>query len=477
MRFARFARMKYREKVLAKRMAAVLVLSTVSIFCFKAVRSGPRADNTPPQRVLESKPSKPLRTVAIQRVKAGSFDAKEFFDEFGDNVPVIVEGEVKHHPAYNMSLNTLKDLCGDGLVETSRYDATSGSWGGLVDTKYMHLKEFVDDHLLNDTDRDGEPPRYLTAGLSLLQVCPKLDLYTPVPKYVSLSVYPIDLDHNKQTNGKRNQIFHPDMFIGNKGTKTEMHVDVSLGPFWMSVYLGSKTFRVVTYWDAVRHFDMYNKKGRGNRLIDQNARSQRWERSRYDDSTGKFEKRRMEIWNPDLDWFPELDNVTVWEGTVNAGDWIYLPSASLHGVRNDDASWGVTINALYPATVDNQATICANSGFKIQCQRYVYDSLCPLENFGITGDETSIDTEEKLRQCYAASPLLKRLGREFEEGRAKEMPLHEMAGYSDYSTWCTELCNIHQKYLKEKPNFFGELDLEGFQYMINATCSQCNHRL
>ncbi|WZN64333.1 JmjC domain-containing protein [Chloropicon roscoffensis] len=353
MRFAKVLPMKYREKVLAKRVAAVLVLSTVSIFCFKAVRSGPRADNTPPQRVLESKPSKPLRTVAIQRVKAGSFDAKEFFDEFGDNVPVIVEGEVKHHPAYNMSLNTLKDLCGDGLVETSRYDATSGSWGGLVDTKYMHLREFVDDYLLKDTNRDGEPPRYLTDGLSLLQVCPKLDLYTPVPKYVSLSVYPIDLDHNKQTNGKRNQIGQPDMFIGNKGTKTEMHLDDMLGPFWMSVYLGSKTFRVVTYWDAVRHFDMYKKKGRGNRLIDQNARSQRWERSRYDDSTGKFEKRRMEIWNPDLDWFPELDNVTVWEGTVNAGDWIYLPSASLHGVRNDDASWGVTINALYPATVDN----------------------------------------------------------------------------------------------------------------------------
>ena len=254
-----------------------------------------------------------------------------------------------------------------------------------------------------------------------------------------------------------------------------MHVDARLGPFWMSVYLGSKTFRVVTYWDAVRHFDMYNKKGRGNRLIDQNALSQSWARSRYDDSTGKFEKRRMEIWNPDLDWFPELDNVTVWEGTVNAGDWIYLPSASLHGVRNDDASWGVTINALYPATVDNQATICANSGFKLQCQGYVYDSLCPLENFGITDDETSIDTEEKLRQCYAASPLLKRLGREFEEGRAKDMPLHEIAGYSDYSTWCTESCNLNQKYLEEA--FFLRLDSEDFQYMVNDTCGQCNHRL
>ena len=223
--------MKYRERVLAIRVAAVLVLSTVAIFCFKAVRSGPHADNTPPQRVLESKPSKPLRTVEIQRVKAGSFDAKEFFDEFGDNVPVIVEGEVKHHPAYNMSLNTLKDLCGDGLVETSRYDATSASWGGLVDSKYMHLREFVDDHLLKDTKRDGEPPRYLTAGLGLPQVCPKLDLYTPVPKYVSLSVYPIDHDHNEQANGKRNQIIMPVMFIGNKGTKTEMHVDTMLGPF------------------------------------------------------------------------------------------------------------------------------------------------------------------------------------------------------------------------------------------------------
>ena len=416
-----------------------------------------------------------LRIKEIQRIQAGTLGAKEFFAKFGDDVPVIVEGEVKHHPAFNMSFDTLKEMCGKSMVQTMVFDRNSKLWGGLVDKKYMLLSEYVDNHVLNQGNQtSGEPPRYLTSGLGLPQICPRLELYAPVPKYVSLSVFPINEAQYKQTK-KRNQIIMPDMFIGNKGTKTEMHVDTMLGPFWMSVYLGSKTFRVVSYWDAVRHFDMYNKKGRGNRLIDQTSRSQRWDRSRYDDSTGKFEKRRMEIWNPDLDWFPELDNVTVWEGTVNAGDWIYLPSASLHGVRNDDASWGVTINALYPATVDNQATICANSGFKQSCEQYVYYSLCPHENFGITDDEASIDTEAKLRQCYAASPLLKRLGREFEEGKAKEMPLHEMAGYSDYSTWCTELCNIHQKYLKEEPDFFGELDLEGFQYMVNDTCSQCDH--
>ena len=70
-----------------------------------------------------------LRIKEIQRIQAGTLGAKEFFAKFGDDVPVIVEGEVKHHPAFNMSFDTLKEVCGKSMVETKVFDRNSKLWG------------------------------------------------------------------------------------------------------------------------------------------------------------------------------------------------------------------------------------------------------------------------------------------------------------------------------------------------------------
>ena len=428
---------KHRGQALLRRDAAKLFAA----LCVTFVLSRALFDQRP------RRDKKGLRIKEIQRIQAGTLSAKEFFAKFGDDVPVIVEGEVKHHPAYNMSFDTLKEVCGKSMVETMVFDRNSKLWGGLVDKKYMLLSEYVDNHVLNQGNQtSGEPPRYLTAGLGLPQICPRLELFAPVPKYVSLSVFPIDWAQYKQTK-KRNQIIMPVMFIGNKGTKTEMHVDMMLGPFWMSVYSGSKTFRVVTYWDARRRWDLFNKRGKGNHLIDHT----RWERG------GEI----MKIWNPNLDIFPEVGEVTIYEGKVNAGDWIYLPSAAFHGVKNDDLSWGITINALYPATMNKQVDVCADSGYRLSCDGYYVFSDCPMESYLTT---SSWLKKWALKQCYRQSALVQGLKREFDESRARDMFLHEISGFENYQSWCQGQCELYRTHARA----FGM----GAQLLENV-CRQC----
>ena len=428
---------KHRGQALLRRDAAKLFAA----LCVTFVLSRALFDQRP------RRDKKGLRIKEIQRIQAGTVSAKEFFAKFGDDVPVIVEGEVKHHPAYNMSFDTLKEVCGKSMVETMVFDRNSKLWGGLVDKKYMLLSEYVDNHVLNQGNQtSGEPPRYLTAGLGLPQICPRLELFAPVPKYVSLSVFPIDWAQYKQTK-KRNQIIMPVMFIGNKGTKTEMHVDMMLGPFWMSVYSGSKTFRVVTYWDARRRWDLFNKRGKGNHLLDHT----RWERG------GKI----MEIWNPNLDIFPEVGEVTIYEGKVNAGDWIYLPSAAFHGVRNDDLSWGITINALYPATMNKQVDVCADSGYRLSCDGYYVFSDCPMKSYLTTSPWLK---KWALKQCYRQSALVQGLKREFDESRARDMFLHEISGFENYQSWCQAQCELYRTHARA----FGM-----GAHMLENVCRQC----
>ena len=428
---------KHRGQALLRRDAAKLFAA----LCVTFVLSRALFDQRP------RRDKKGLRIKEIQRIQAGTVSAKEFFAKFGDDVPVIVEGEVKHHPAYNMSFDTLKEVCGKSMVETMVFDRNSKLWGGLVDKKYMLLSEYVDNHVLNQGNQtSGEPPRYLTAGLGLPQICPRLELFAPVPKYVSLSVFPIDEVQYEQTK-KRNQILMPVMFIGNKGTKTEMHVDMMLGPFWMSVYSGSKTFRVVTYWDARRRWDLFNKRGKGNHLLDHT----RWERG------GEI----MKIWNPNLDIFPEVGEVTIYEGKVNAGDWIYLPSAAFHGVKNDDLSWGITINALYPATMNKQVDVCADSGYRLSCDGYYVFSDCPMESYLTT---SSWLKKWALKQCYRQSALVQGLKREFDESRARDMFLHEISGFENYQSWCQGQCELYRTHARA----FGM-----GAHMLENVCRQC----
>ena len=444
------AKMKYRDKaILSRNGARLLGAAGVCVLFVSLVARQP---------ALPPKGPGGLRIVDIPRIQAGMVDAREFFAKFGDDTPVIVEGEVRHHPAYNMSFDALKEVCGNSTVETKTFDKNANLWGGLVDRKHMLMSEYIDDNILNRGNLGpGEQPRYLTAGLGLPVICPRLTLLTPIPKYVSLSIFPTDPLQYQRTKRERNQFNMPVMFIGNKGTKTEMHVDTMLGPFWMSVYSGSKTFRVVTYWDARRKWDLYNTRGEGNHLIDQ----RRWERD------GEI----MEIWDPNLAVFPELGEVTIYEGKVNAGDWIYLPSAALHGVRNDDLSFGITVNALYTPTMDKQVDICADAGYRLFCDEYSMYSVCPdFPNVRNATARSKRDRKRLLKRCFKKSTLVQGLKRDFDEGKSRDMLLHEISGFDDYQSWCRAQCDLNDGLGKEGQ--YG-VKKEDWKHLMDETRSQC----
>ena len=157
-------------------------------------------------------------------------------------------------------------------------------------------------------------------GTGVPDLCPHLEKFTPVPSYVALSLTPVDgrvtlLREDGEKTEHPILVGQPEVFIGPPGTITEMHMDNWLVPFWMSVYIGRKTFRTISFEDSSKHMPYYFGEHRASRFTKDGV--------------------QLEIFDPDLEVFTELEKVTVWEGTLNPGDWIYLPSGTLHGGKRE----------------------------------------------------------------------------------------------------------------------------------------------
>ena len=85
------------------------------------------------------------------------------------------------------------------------------------------------------------------------------------------------------------------------------------------------------------------------------------------DEAGNKVEKSLEIWDPDLDVFPELSQVRIFEGEVEAGDMIYVPSGALHGVLNTEMSFGATANALFSPVTNHYTEVCTKSNFANMC--------------------------------------------------------------------------------------------------------------
>ena len=195
----------------------------------------------------------------------------------------------------------------------------------------------------------------------------------------------------------------------------------------MSVYIGRKTFRTIRYEDSRTHLNYYKEFARAEKRL-------------YDDSTGTYVTKQLEIFDPDLEAFPELENVKVYEGTVNAGDWVYLPSATLHGVRNDEASFAVSSNSLSPPVIDQFAETCADAEFSNQCALMVrYAAPCLDEE---------IDSAQKLKSCLYESPRMRKLIGRYERNESRDMFLFETEGFRDFEAWCQRVCAVLEAQLK-----------------------------
>ena len=78
------------------------------------------------------------------------------------------------------------------------------------------------------------------------------------------------------TGGSVRNLGQPTLFLGPAGSKSEMHMDMYLLPFWLSCYLGVKKFRVILFEDSVEHFEGdYMNVGRYKKTITVRRRGKR----------------------------------------------------------------------------------------------------------------------------------------------------------------------------------------------------------
>ena len=372
--------------------------------------------------------AKKLHVVPMPRVPAGSLTKKEFFEQYGDQA-VIIEGGLRQHPAVGLGLEGLRDLCGDATVETYVFDPKSDEWGGHVDLKLLKFDEYIDEYVLNETNLEK---RYFPGGLvGMPIVCPVLENLTPVLSYFTVGYRMVSHEPEVGSDGKAHQLVshQPELFVGPGGTKTEMHMDSYPGTFWMSVYFGKKMFRTISYEDSIKYMPYYN-----------NQKNARWEKEAYSEITGQKEKRPLEIWNPDLKTFPELAKVTIWEGTVNAGDWLYLPPATLHGVYNPEPFWALTSMDIYPPLFDKFIDVCVDTNFMGRCQQSI------LEIGQNKCDPRSLSRED-LKECLRDSPYVQSIQKQYDDEQQDQLDkfLHEMADYDSFETWCDAICTRTKK--------------------------------
>lgn len=392
-----------------------------------------------------------MKIVPIPRVRAGELSVRDLYDfqGKGGTLPVIVEGEVSHHLASKMTFEDLKNLCGEGLTQTSIFNPDVHAWAGLDDVKVVPMKDYLDEHILspqqmattaNNTTK--KPLVYSSGAVGIPEFCPRLEFFAPIPKYVSLSLIPLT-SYGVQPG-------QPEMYIGPPGTKTELHMDMFLIPFWMSVYKGSKTFRVIPFDqiyenDILKTFFLDNKSG------------SRWEKKvSYDEATGQSVYKELEIWNPDLEVFPELLEATVYEGTVNEGDWIYLPGGALHGVSNDGYSWGVSVNSLFPDTVDLFADVCEKSAFDYACVNYSVMASLACRKVGVE----ALTSSEAIRSCLRSDEAMQQINATYSAGGSKEMYMHEVFAFPNYEDWCLANCQL----LRDRDQtFLDQIRKEGYE--------------
>ena len=109
----------------------------------------------------------------------------------------------------------------------------------------------------------------------------------------------------------------PSLVIGPGGSRSNLHVDSKLLPFWLTLLSGRKTFRVVGLDDWREHLTKgdgpYNDDGTMRRAI-----------NGFDDEMVESEMIAR--------------GATVYNSSIIPGDTVYIPTGALHGALNDPSA-------------------------------------------------------------------------------------------------------------------------------------------
>lgn len=179
-----------------------------------------------------------IQVDSIPRIHRRDLGHSRFQEEFSyPRQPVIIEGFEEGITEPYLSIDRLRDLCGELPVPLRRHAATATSWGGLEEMgRQRTLAEHLDS-LEQGTDSGAfvfDWPLRSPSG------CQRLLNELRVPSYFTGGIV---------------SAYGPSLFAQGNGTKCGMHVDARATHFWQYVNTGRKVWRIFRPEDWPRLFE------------------------------------------------------------------------------------------------------------------------------------------------------------------------------------------------------------------------------
>ena len=113
-------------------------------------------------------------------------------------------------------------------------DPKTTNWGGLVDAEELKLADFIDTFTTNKTRR-----KYYLHDWSLPGGCNEIMGNPPYDEYIMPKYFAGDYFQRVFPNGYQHS--WPSLFIGAKGTQSDLHIDSGGTNFWLYLLSGTKS--------------------------------------------------------------------------------------------------------------------------------------------------------------------------------------------------------------------------------------------
>lgn len=243
----------------------------------------------------------------VPRRSYRSLSPKDFFLEYSmPGKPVTIQDALDAFNLTTWHANNVSESCGDNQFALSQFDNTSIGWAKLKRNVGMtSIRDFINANrmfLPHEAQAAHNYTRKRIWDLPFERNCPSLAASVTIP-------YIFGVDIRRVYHKRPGDHYHPSVFVDPAGVKSGMHIDRGGTSFWILVLEGEKRFKIVD-----RKHELFLR----YRQTLQNH-----------DTLHSFEPDLFEL---DLNRFPELVSVEGWETTLKRGDALYIPLDGAHQV-------------------------------------------------------------------------------------------------------------------------------------------------
>ncbi|KAK7253824.1 hypothetical protein SO694_00002718 [Aureococcus anophagefferens] len=262
---------------------------------------------------LAARCSAELSAIAVE--SAETLTVKKFRARYvRHQLPVIIRPSLN---APNWTHLDFKRMCGAGPITRYEVQPELNQWGGLGVGVPMELDKMIEELYAKNVRT------YYGFGFDLKCGCPPF-----TEKAELLKVFEEDRYKHSEF-GKSNW---PELIVGSRDSFTALHVDKGMMPFWLKLIEGEKDFRVVPLPEWRGKLDGADDAGAP--FVGGPFPSLKAPFDAFDDAL--VERR----------WIQER-NASVYAGTMEAGDWMYIPVGAFHGAKNNLRTPSVSMSGNY----------------------------------------------------------------------------------------------------------------------------------